>query len=536
MIPILYEKNEAAFSSNGLGRLRDCISCTVTEERNGIYECDFEYPINGLHYELIQVGRIIGVTHTESNDIQPFDIVSFTKPIDGIVTFHCTHISYRQSFMTVTGSNINSLSDAFTLFGTATPANPFTYSSDITGSGYMACADGVPRSVRQMLGGIEGSVLDTYGGEYEWDRWNVILHSARGTTRSFSIRYGVNMLTYDDEYDVSESYTSCIPYWTDGENTVVGSKVDSGIPTQADHGECVPLDLSDKFESQPTAVQVQNAATSYMSSTRPYLPKQTIKVSFARLQDMAGYEQLHNLEHCELCDTIKVIFPDYNTNGYFKIVKTVWNVLENKYEEMELGSLSASLSEALGISVSLNSGSGGGGGGVIQTDSDITLLTNNTGLVGTLANGTTHRTMMGMSTSNNVAINYDGYDNGDSGTNIYGNSVKLYSNNTITSNIGISIGGYLSGLYTEDVLLNDNVTISGSSYGNNSKSVSKTGFTPIGIVGMHLENASSGGTLNTYCAVHSFYLSGSTAYWIVKNTSTSQAKIKVTATILYVKN
>ena len=373
MIPILYEKNEAAFSSNGLGRLRDCISCVVTEERNGIYECDFEYPINGLHYELIQVGRIIGVTHAESNDIQPFDIVSFTKPIDGIVTFHCTHISYRQSFMTVTGSNINSLSDAFTLFGTATPANPFTYSSDITGSGYMACADGVPRSVRQMLGGIEGSVLDTYGGEYEWDRWNVILHSARGTTRSFSIRYGVNMLTYDDEYDVSESYTSCIPYWTDGENTVIGSQVDSGVPTQADHGECVPLDLSDKFESQPTAVQVQNAATSYMSSTRPYLPTQTIKVSFARLQDMAGYEQLHNLERCELCDTIKVIFPDYNTNGYFKIVKTVWNVLENKYEEMELGSLSASLSEALGISVSLNSGSGGGGGGVVD---DLTVNNN----------------------------------------------------------------------------------------------------------------------------------------------------------------
>ncbi len=352
MIPILYDKNETIFASNGLGRLRDCISCTVTEERNGIYECDFEYPVTGEKYESIIVGRIIGVRHNDSNDIQPFDIVSFTKPIDGVVSFHCTHISYRQSFMTVTGTNINSLSDAFTLFGNATPSNPFTYTSDMTKSGYMACADGVPRSVRQMLGGIEGSVLDTYGGEYEWDKWNVILHSSRGVQRPFAIRYGVNMLSYDDELDTSEAYTSCIPYWTDGEQTVVASKVDSGTPTPANHGETVPLDLSEKFETKPTTTALRNEAVSYMNGSRPYLPTQTINVSFVRLQDMAGYEDFANLERCELCDTIKVVFPDYGTDGYFKIVKTVWNALQDKYDGMELGSLQTTLSEALGISIS----------------------------------------------------------------------------------------------------------------------------------------------------------------------------------------
>lgn len=352
MIPILYENTETAFVSNGLGRLRDCISCIVTEERNGIYECDFEYPVSGQHYDLIKVGRIIGVTHGESIDVQPFDIVSFTKPIDGIVSFHCVHISYRQSYMTVRGTNINSLADAFTLFGNATPSNPFTYTSDMTKSGYMACADGIPRSVRQMLGGIEGSILDTYGGEYEWDKWNVILHSKRGVQRPFAIRYGVNMMSYNDELDTSNSYSSCIPYWTDGEQTVVATRVDSGSITPANHGETVPLDLSEKFETKPTTTALRNEAVSYMNSSRPYLPTQTIKVSFARLQDMAGYEDFANLEQCELCDTIKVVFPDYGTDGYFKIVKTVWNALQDKYDEIELGSLSTTLSEALGISVS----------------------------------------------------------------------------------------------------------------------------------------------------------------------------------------
>ena len=352
MIPILYENTETLFSTNGLGRLRDCISCTVTEERSGVYECDFEYPVSGQYYDLIKVGRIIGVTHDDRNEIQPFDIVSYSKPLEGIVSFHCTHISYRQSYMTVTGMNINSLSDAFTLFGNATPSNPFTYTSDKTSAGYLACADGIPRSVRQMLGGIEGSVLDTYGGEYEWDKWNVILHSKRGVQRPFAIRYGVNMMSYTDELDTSDSYSSCIPYWTDGEQTVVATRVDSGSITPANHGETVPLDLSERFENKPTAAQLRTEAASYMNSSKPYLPTQTIKVSFERLQDLAGYEDFANLEQCELCDTIKVIFPDYGTNGYFKIVKTVWDALSDKYTEMELGSLQTTLSEALGISVS----------------------------------------------------------------------------------------------------------------------------------------------------------------------------------------
>lgn len=355
MIPILYDTNETAFISNGLGRLRDAIEVKVTEERNGVYECDFSYPVNGANYEDIQLGRIIGVTHDESEDIQPFDIVSFERPIDGVVTFHCTHISYRQSYMTVTGSNINSLADAFDLLTTAEPNNPFAYETDKTDSlGYLASADGVPKTVRSMLGGIEGSILDAYGGEYEWDRFRVILHSARGYQRNFSIRYGVNMLDYNEDFDSAGTYSSCIPYWTDGATTIVGDRQDSGSATITGRGECVPLDVSDKFESKPTKAQVEAMGLSVMNSRQPFLPAQNIHVEFVRLQDM-GYKGLENLYDCKLCDTINVIFPFYNTSGQFKIVKTVWDVLQDRYESMELGDLSVTLSEALGISSTLDS-------------------------------------------------------------------------------------------------------------------------------------------------------------------------------------
>lgn len=387
MIPILYDINETEFISNGLCRLRDCISCVVTEERNSIYECDFEYPVTGANFDLIQVGRIIGVSHDDSTvtrskrivgpitdeysdvltdengvaltgdaigeyyarDVQPFDIVSFSRPIDGIVTFHAVHISYRQSYLTTKGTNINSLADAFTMLKNSTPSNPFTYWTDKTSTGYLSSADGIPKTVRSLLGGVEGSILDAYGGEYEWDRFTVKLWGSRGQDKDFSIRYGVNMLKYDEDFDISETYSSCVPYWKNGSTIIVGDKQNCNALTATGRGECVPLDVTDKFQNQPTKAQVEAKARSIMATSNPFLPKQTIHVEFIRLQDSPEYAEYQNLLDCRLCDTINVIFPYYDTQVRFKIVKTKWNVLQNRYESMELGDLSTTLAEALGL-------------------------------------------------------------------------------------------------------------------------------------------------------------------------------------------
>lgn len=355
MIPILYEKDETQFTSNGLGRLRDCISCEVTEERNGIYECNFEYPVDGAHYDEIIPGRIITATHDETGKTEPFDIVGATKPISGVVTFHAVHISYRQLYLTAYGRNVNSIDQAFAMLSSAQPENPFSYSADFSSNAFMAAADGIPRSVRQLLGGVQGSVLDSYGGEFEFTGFSVILHKERGTKRDFTVRYGVNLLDYNEEVDCTGCYTSCIPYWTGQDNagndvTVVGNRVDYAGSSYNGRNDCIPLDLTDKFENKPTATQLKNMALSVMQSKQTNLPSQNISVDFLRLQDMAGYEDFANLLECKLCDSIDVVFPCYGMQGSFKIVRTVWDVLEGRYKEMELGNLQTSLAEALGIS------------------------------------------------------------------------------------------------------------------------------------------------------------------------------------------
>ena len=461
MIPILFESNETQFTTNGLGRLRDCISFTVTEERNGVYEADFEYPLGGAHYDDIKLGRIVCATHDDSGDIQPFDIVSCSKSIEGVVTFHAVHISYRQNYLTCYGSNINSINEAFQLFGTAQPSNPFSYDADFTSNAFMAAADTTPRSVRQMIGGVEGSFLDAYGGEILWDRFNVHFLRQRGIKRDFAIRYGVNMLDFNDDTDYSGSYLSCIPFWhgqdsAGSEITVIGSRVDYSGTSYNGRNDCVPLDLTEKFESQPTSAQLESMAQNVMATKQPNLPSQNIKVDFIRLQEMSGYEQFDSLLQCNLCDTIDVVFPEYDMQGSFKIVRTVYDSLDDRYTEMELGNLSTSLAEALGITTA-------------PTPEQL--------------------------------------------------------NNFITG----------SDIVTEEVLFADDVTISGQTYGNGGKSVQKSGHRAVGIIGMHLQNATNGGQNNTTCAVHSFYLNGDTAYWIVRGTTTNTAKIKVTGTILYVK-
>ena len=399
MIPILYENTETAFTSNGIHRLIDCISCTVVEERNGIYECDFEYSTNGQYFDEITCGRIIGVEHDESGGIQPFDIVSYSRPINGIVTFHAVHISYRQCALTVSGTNINSLADAFTMLGNAEPSNPFTYWTDKTSSGYLASGDGIPHSVRSILGGMEGSILDAYGGEYEWDTWTVKLWAARGSLKDFTIRYGANMTDYNEDTDYNDTYNSVIPYWVGQDANgdpliIIGDRQSSGHSTFNGTDRCIPLDVTDKFDANdgtPTKAQVEAEGLAYLTANNTYLP-QTLKVDFLRLSDFPEYSQFEVLQKCKLCDTINVFFPQYNVSGTFKIVKTEYDVLRDRYESLELGTLSISLATALGINSSSSNYVSIGGGGT----SDYNDLSNKPSINGT--------TLSGNKTSANLSI------------------------------------------------------------------------------------------------------------------------------------
>ena len=349
MIPILYEKTETTFTSNGLGRLSDCIRCIATEERNGIYEVEFDYPVTGVLFSEIQEGRIIACTHDEQGDVQPFDIYRRTEPINGVVTFYAHHISYRLSGITVKPFTAGSCAEALSKIKTqSVTTNPFTFwtNKSVTAS----LISDVPKIAKGMLAGEEGSILDVYGtGEYEFDKFNVKLHLHRGHDTNVSIRYGKNLIDYTNEYDVSESYTAVVPYWL-GEVTEEGAEestqvlvmlpelfITSGHSVPSGREVVVPMDLSDEFENAPTVAELRTRAQSRLSASDAWLPNQTVTVDFVQLWQTEEYADYAPLQRLRLCDTCGVFVPMYDTALRLKIIRVTYNVLLDRYDQMELG-------------------------------------------------------------------------------------------------------------------------------------------------------------------------------------------------------
>lgn len=409
MIPILYEYNETGFTSNGIARLQDCVTCQVTEERNGVYECRFTYPIEGANFDEIQLGRIIAVTHDDTGDIQPFAIVEQERPIDGMVTFHAVHISYRLSGYVCDLSGLNNLTDAMTGLNSVTA--DFRISADFNSSTPFLAADGIPKSVREMLGGMEGSILDVYGGELEFDRFDVILHRRRGEARNITVRYGVNMIDYNEHADWSESYSAIYPYWVKDDVLVQGyfAELPNAV-TPTGKRVTVAMNMGEYFETQPTAQDLHDKALEILEATRPDAPRQTISVDFVRLQDYSGFEEISGLLACRLCDSIEVVFPSYNISKRMKIVKTEWSVLEDRFTVMELGDLSTTLAQALGVGSGMATLSSGGGGGGSGDSVEVTqVLTTGTEIAKIAVNGSSTTLFAptgGASTATRTDINF----------------------------------------------------------------------------------------------------------------------------------
>lgn len=375
MIPVLYDNSERAFVTNGIGRLSDCISCVVTEERNGIYELEFEYPITGVRYSDIQEGCIVTVTHDDTGDIQPFDIYGRTAPINGIVTFYAHHVSYRLSDIVIGPCSAGSPAGALTAIkNNSINSNPFTFWTDKTGTGEWK--NEVPDYARAVLCGQEGSILDVFGkGDYEWDRWTVKLHLNRGTDSGVEIRYGKNLSDLTHEIDTSTSYNAVVPFWQSSEGTVVmlpekmlvysgatsreAKLTDENYQIIRDENDvaidityqiidAVPLDLSSDFQEQPTVAQLRATARARLENGQGWLPNENIKVDFVQLWQTEEYKDYAPLQRVRLCDTVSVYYPELGVEAVKqKVIRTVYNVLLDRYDEIELGDFQTTLSQAM---------------------------------------------------------------------------------------------------------------------------------------------------------------------------------------------
>lgn len=356
MIPKLYESTEMDFNSNGLGSLPDAISCKVTEERNGCYELEMEYPVGGLHYDLIENNRIIYAKPNETSDPQPFDVKEITPSMNKMTaTIYAQHVRYRMNGIPVSPFSSQGINDALAgLKQNSLIKHPFTFYTDIV-NGSSKFNVGLPETLGSLLGGKKGSILDTFSGsagcEYEFDRFNVKLHAHRGTDSGVSIRYAKNLTGCKMESSIESVYTGVLAYWQkkeEGKEELLSSDIQYITNHTSYPREYIyMLDCSSDFEDTPTVEQLNAKALNYAVNNRIGEPSVSVDVSFIPLWGTEEYKAIAPLERVCLCDTVTVRFDLLGVNVKAIVNKTVYDVLSEKYESISIGSAKSKLGETI---------------------------------------------------------------------------------------------------------------------------------------------------------------------------------------------
>lgn len=346
MRPVLYPADETKFTSLGLGVLSSATECLITEERNGVYELQMNYPVSGNHYNSIKLRCLIYAEVNQGKDRQPFRIYKITKPMNGVVTIYAQHLSYDLSGIVLSPFSANNIQSALAaLPGNSSTANPFTFVSDKSTVANFTVK--VPSTVRSIMGGQSGSLLDVYAGEYAYDRYTVSLLKARGADHGVTLRYGKNLTDLTQEENIQSMYTGVYPYWSSEDEYVELSEKIVYAGGNYTFSKIKPLDVSAEYDDAPTEAQLRNYAVSYMKNNNVGVPTVSISVEFAPLEQTEEYKDIAQLQSVNLCDTVTVIFDNLGVNTTAKCVKTVYDSLKGRYKEIEIGDAKTNITDTI---------------------------------------------------------------------------------------------------------------------------------------------------------------------------------------------
>lgn len=356
MIPCLYDSRETKFNHNGIGKLADAQSCTVTEKRNGSYELKLICPADGIHAEMLEEGNIILAKPSDTMQPQPFRIYKITTPIDGKLEIQARHISYQLNFITVSPFSVSGCAGAVQgLKSHAASDCPFSVWTDVASSAMFTVS--VPASFRNCLGGMDGSVLDTFGGEFEWDRYTVKFHRARGADHNVHIVYGKNLTDFKMEKSIENTITGVHPYWVDNETQAVmelPEKVVMVSRKSVPYQKITVLDCTSAFQEKPSEAALREYAQDYIDTTSLTEPEVDIKIDFIQLWNTPGYEDVVQAEQVSLCDTVHVYISKLGIEASSKVTETEYDSLLERYNSITLSNSTVN-SRNSSLTSSLNS-------------------------------------------------------------------------------------------------------------------------------------------------------------------------------------
>lgn len=337
--PILYEQiNNVGTvpNDNGLGVLTDCLECMVTEERNGSYELELQYPVNGLHSKELKERRILKAKPNYTDDPQLFRIYKIGKVLNDKFTVYARHISYDLSGYTITSGTATSCVLACDLL--QNKANNWNINTDKEVVANFTILE--PSSVRSWFGGKEGSFLDVFGtGEWHYDNFTCSFLQHRGTNRGVTVKYAKNLLSLNQDIESSNIITGVLPYWKDSQDGTVVLGNTQSTSVALDVPNVYVLDCSSDFQNPPTTQQLNDKATNYINNHQNDIAKQNIKLNFLQIGLLK--------DRVDLCDTVTIEYPDFEISGTAKCITTTWDVLKDRYDSIEIGEPKTNIADTI---------------------------------------------------------------------------------------------------------------------------------------------------------------------------------------------
>lgn len=347
MKPVLFSPAETSFSTNGIGVLSDAISCRVLQELNGKYELELKYPIDGLHFFEIGQRSLVLAKVDPVSEPQPFRVYQITKPSEGVVIVRARHLAYDLGGVPVSPFTAQSAPLALNGFSANAATDcPFTFFTDKNTVAAFNVA--VPSGIWSLLGGSRGGILDTYGGEYEFDRYDIKLWNRRGADRGVSIRYGKNLTSLEQDENCANCYTGVYPYWTksDGQLVQLKEKI-VNAPGRYGYVKVLPRDFSAQFQEPPTEDQLRAAAEKYIKENDIGKPAVSWKVEFVQLEQTEEYRGKSLLERVLLGDTVSVEFALMGVSATARVVAMDYDSILERYNSVTIGSVKANISDTI---------------------------------------------------------------------------------------------------------------------------------------------------------------------------------------------
>lgn len=364
MRPILFNKNEQSFDTYGLGEL-NVTKGTATRERNGNYTLYAEIPVNDPMVSILEKEMKLKADAGLRTKNQTFEISRVVKDSSNIVKIYGQHISHKLEYMALRNATAfaGSAYSALAIWKGALIGDlRFDVWSDIQTVGKGVFDISKMENARQALGGVEGSILDIYGGEYEFDNMTVRLHKQLGRTAPTVLEYGRNILSAESDETIENSYTSVLPFATytpdkpEGDTsdnqpdpitvTLPENYVDSKYKALYAHRRIKVVDFSSEFKSDsknkdiPTPEKLRKLATDYMDRNAIGKPKINTKIEYADLARTLDYADNGWIEELELCDIVPIYYPQIGlTDETAKVTTITYDFVNERNESVEFGDI-----------------------------------------------------------------------------------------------------------------------------------------------------------------------------------------------------